>query len=529
MAKEILYNEDARRALERGVDKLANTVKVTLGPKGRNVVLDKKWGAPTITNDGVTIAREIELEDPYENLGAQLTKEVATKTNDVAGDGTTTATVLAQAIVHEGLRNVASGAAPAALKRGIEKAVEALSDKLGEIATPVDGKAQIASVASVSSQDREIGDLLAEAFDKVGKDGVITVEESSTTAMELDFTEGMQFDKGYISPHFVTDADRQEIVLEDAQVLLHQGKISAVADILPLLEKVVESGKPLFIIAEDVDGEALSTLVVNKIRGAFKGAAVKAPAFGDRRKAMLQDIAVLTGAQVVTSDLGLDLKTVDTDVLGHAGRVVVTKDSTTIVGGAGDDQAVADRVAQIRAEIENTDSDWDREKLQERLAKLAGGVSVIKVGAHTEVELKEKKMRIEDAVSATRAAIEEGIVAGGGSAIVQASSVLVDDLGLTGDEAVGVRAVARAVVEPLRWISENAGLEGYVVVEKVKEAQVGTGLNAATGEYVDLVSAGIIDPVKVTRSALRNAASIAGMVLTTETLVIEKKDEDEEA
>ena len=528
MAKEILYDEDARRALERGVDKLADTVKVTLGPKGRNVVLDKKWGAPTITNDGVTIAREIELEDSYENLGAQLTKEVATKTNDVAGDGTTTATVLAQAIVHEGLRNVASGAAPAALKRGIEKAVEALSDKLGEIATPVDDKAQIASVASVSSQDREIGDLLAEAFDKVGKDGVITVEESSTTAMELDFTEGMQFDKGYISPHFVTDADRQETVLEDAQVLLHQGKISAVADILPLLEKVVEGGKPLFIIAEDVDGEALSTLVVNKIRGAFKGAAVKAPAFGDRRKAMLQDIAVLTGAQVVTADLGLDLKTVDTDVLGHAGRVVVTKDSTTIVGGAGDDQAVADRVAQIRAEIENTDSDWDREKLQERLAKLAGGVSVIKVGAHTEVELKEKKMRIEDAVSATRAAIEEGIVAGGGSAIVQASAVLADGLGLTGDEAVGVRAVARAVVEPLRWIAENAGLEGYVVVEKVKEASVGTGLNAATGDYVDLVSAGIIDPVKVTRSALRNAASIAGMVLTTETLVIEKKDDDEE-
>ena len=528
MAKEILYDEDARRALERGVDKLADTVKVTLGPKGRNVVLDKKWGAPTITNDGVTIAREIELEDSYENLGAQLTKEVATKTNDVAGDGTTTATVLAQAIVHEGLRNVASGAAPAALKRGIEKAVEALSEKLGEIATPVDGKAQIASIASVSSQDSEIGDLLAEAFDKVGKDGVITVEESSTTAMELDFTEGMQFDKGFISPHFVTDADRQEVVLEDAQVLLHQGKISAVADILPLLEKVVEGGKPLFIIAEDVDGEALSTLVVNKIRGAFKGAAVKAPAFGDRRKAMLQDIAVLTGAQVVTADLGLDLKTVDTDVLGHAGRVVVTKDSTTIVGGAGDDQAVADRVAQIRAEIENTDSDWDREKLQERLAKLAGGVSVIKVGAHTEVELKEKKMRIEDAVSATRAAIEEGIVAGGGSAIVQASAVLADGLGLTGDEAVGVRAVARAVAEPLRWIAENAGLEGYVVVEKVKEASVGTGLNAATGDYVDLVSAGIIDPVKVTRSALRNAASIAGMVLTTETLVIEKKDDDEE-
>ncbi|WP_114855519.1 chaperonin GroEL [Brachybacterium sp. YJGR34] len=528
MAKEIIYNEEARRALERGVDKLANTVKVTLGPKGRNVVLDKKWGAPTITNDGVTIAREIELEDPYENLGAQLTKEVATKTNDVAGDGTTTATVLAQAIVHEGLRNVASGAAPAALKRGIEKAVEALSDKLGEIAIPVDGKDQIASVASVSSQDREIGQLLAEAFDKVGKDGVITVEESSTTAMELDFTEGMQFDKGYISPHFVTDADRQETVLEDAQVLLHQGKISAVADLLPLLEKVVEGGKPLFIIAEDVDGEALSTLVVNKIRGNFRGAAVKAPAFGDRRKAMLQDIAVLTGAQVITSDLGLDLKTVDADVLGHAGRVVITKDSTTIVGGAGDDQAVADRVAQIRAEIAATDSDWDREKLQERLAKLAGGVSVIKVGAHTEVELKEKKMRIEDAVSATRAAIEEGIVAGGGSAIVQAASALEGDLGLSGDEAVGARAVARAVAEPLRWIAENAGLEGYVVVEKVRESAVGTGLDAATGEYVDLVAAGIIDPVKVTRSALRNAASIAGLVLTTETLVIEKKDDEEE-
>ena len=528
MAKEIIYDENARRALERGVDKLANTVKVTLGPKGRNVVLDKKWGAPTITNDGVTIAREVEIEDPYENLGAQLTKEVATKTNDVAGDGTTTATVLAQALVHEGLRNVASGAAPAALKRGIEAAVEALSAKLGEIAIEIEGKEQIASVASVSSQDREIGELLAEAFEKVGKDGVITVEESSTTAMELDFTEGMQFDKGFISPHFVTDADRQEVVLEDAHVLLHQGKISAVADILPLLEKVVEGGKPLFIIAEDIDGEALSTLVVNKIRGTFKGAAVKAPAFGDRRKAMLQDIAVLTGAQVVTSDLGLDLKTVGTEVLGQAGRVVITKDSTTIVGGAGDDQAVDDRVSQIRAEIENTDSDWDREKLQERLAKLAGGVSVIKVGAHTEVELKEKKMRIEDAVSATRAAIEEGIVAGGGSAIVQASSILADGLGLDEDEAVGVRAVARAVVEPLRWIAENAGLEGYVVVEKVKEASVGTGLNAATGDYVDLVSAGIMDPVKVTRSALRNAASIAGMVLTTETLVIEKQDSDDE-
>ncbi|UYG17128.1 chaperonin GroEL [Brachybacterium huguangmaarense] len=528
MAKEIIYDEDARRALERGVDKLADTVKVTLGPKGRNVVLDKKWGAPTITNDGVTIAREIELEDSYENLGAQLAKEVATKTNDVAGDGTTTATVLAQALVHEGMRNVASGAAPSALKRGMESAVEALSEKLGEIAIDVDSKEQIANVAAVSSQDREIGELLAEAFDKVGKDGVITVEESSTTAMELDFTEGMQFDKGYISPYFVTDADRQEAVLEDAYILLNQGKISAVADLLPILEKVIEGSKPLLILAEDVDGEALSTLVVNKIRGNFKGAAVKAPAFGDRRKAMLQDIAVLTGAQVVTPDLGLDLKTVGLEVLGTAHRVVITKDSTTIVGGAGDDEAVADRVAQIRSEIANTDSDWDREKLQERLAKLSGGVSVIKVGAHTEVELKEKKMRIEDAVSATRAAIEEGIVAGGGSAIVQAASVLSDDLGKSGDEAVGVRAVAKAVAEPLRWIAENAGLEGYVVVEKVKAEKTGNGLDAATGEYVDLVDAGIIDPVKVTRSALRNAASIATLVLTTETLVVDKKDEDED-
>jgi chaperonin GroEL len=528
MAKEIIYDEDARRALERGVDHLANTVKVTLGPKGRNVVLDKKWGAPTITNDGVTIAREIELEDPYEDLGAQLAKEVSTKTNDVAGDGTTTATVLAQALVHEGLRNVASGAAPAALKRGIEAAVEAVSDQLGEQAIELETRDQIANLAAVSSQDREIGDLIADAFDKVGKDGVITVEESSTTAMELDFTEGMQFDKGFISPHFVTDADRQEVVLENAQVLLVQSKISAVADILPLLEKVVEGGKPLFIIAEDVEGEALSTIVVNKIRGTFKGAAVKAPAFGDRRKAMLQDIAVLTGAQVVTSDLGLELKSVGPEVLGNAGRIVVTKDTTTIVGGAGDDEAVADRVAQIRAEIANTDSDWDREKLQERLAKLAGGVSVIKVGAATEVELKEKKMRIEDAVSATRAGIEEGIVAGGGSAIVQASSVLKGDLGLEGDEAVGVRAVAKALVEPLRWIAENAGLEGYVVVEKVKELPVGQGLNAATGEYEDLVAAGIPDPVKVTRSALRNASSIAALVLTTETLVVEKKDDDED-
>ncbi|MCG7426091.1 chaperonin GroEL [Helcobacillus sp. ACRRO] len=528
MAKDIIYDEDARRALERGVDRLADTVKVTLGPKGRNVVLDKKWGAPTITNDGVTIAREVELEDPFEDLGAQLAKEVATKTNDVAGDGTTTATVLAQALVHEGLRNVASGAAPAGLKRGMEKAVQALSDRLAENAIEISSKDQIASVAAVSSQDREIGELLAEAFEKVGKDGVITVEESSTTALELDFTEGMQFDKGFISPHFVTDADRQEVVLEDAYVLINQGKISNVQDVLPLLEKVVETGKPLFIISEDVEGEALATLVVSKLRGSFKGAAVKAPAFGDRRKAMMQDIATLTGAQVITPDLGLDLKTATLADLGTASRVVITKDATTIVGGAGDDEAVADRVAQIKSEIQNTDSDWDREKLQERLAKLSGGVSVIKVGAHTEVELKEKKMRIEDAVAATRAAIEEGIVSGGGSAIVQAATVLEDGLGLEGDEAVGVRAVAKAVVEPLRWIAENAGLEGYVVVEKVKQAPIGTGLNAATEEYEDLAAAGIIDPVKVTRNALRNAASIAGLVLTTETLVVDKREDEDE-
>ncbi|WP_058234827.1 chaperonin GroEL [Devriesea agamarum] len=526
MAKEIIYDEDARRALERGVDKLANTVKVTLGPKGRNVVLDKKWGAPTITNDGVTIAREVELEDPFENLGAQLAKEVATKTNDVAGDGTTTATVLAQALVHEGMRNVASGAAPSALKRGMEEAVEAVSQKLSELAKDVEGKEQIANVAAISSQDREIGELIAEAFDKVGKDGVITVEESSTTAMELDFTEGMQFDKGFISPHFVTDADRQEVVLENANILINQGKISALADLLPVLEKAIDTGKPLFIIAEDVEGEALSTLVLNRIRGTFKGAAVKAPAFGDRRKAMMQDIAILTGAQVVSSDIGLDLKSVGLEVLGTAHRVVITKETTTIVGGAGDDEAVADRVAQIRAEIERTDSDWDREKLQERLAKLAGGVSVIKVGAHTEVELKEKKMRIEDAVSATRAAIEEGIVSGGGSALVQAVKALDGDLGTSGDQAVGVRAVAKALVEPLRWIAENAGHEGYVVVEKVKEAQPGHGLNAATGDYVDLLAEGIIDPVKVTRSALRNASSIAALVLTTETLVVDKPEEE---
>jgi chaperonin GroEL len=524
MAKTLEFEDSARRALERGVDALANAVKVTLGPRGRNVVIDKKWGAPTITNDGVTIAKEVELEDPYENLGAQLAKEVATKTNDVAGDGTTTATVLAQAMVKEGLRNVAAGAAPSALKRGIDAAVEAVGERLLEVAREVEGKDEIAHVATISAQDAEIGGLIAEAFDKVGKDGVITVEESSTMAMELDFTEGMQFDKGYISPYFVTDPERMEAVLEDAYVLIHQNKISAIAELLPLLEKILQAGKPLFIVAEDIDGEALSTLVVNKIRGTFTAVAVKAPGFGDRRKAMLQDLAILTGAQVVSPEVGLKLDQVGLEVLGTARRVVVTKDDTTVVEGGGSQADVDGRVAQIRAEIENTDSDWDREKLQERLAKLAGGVCVIKVGAHTEVELKEKKHRIEDAVSATRAAIEEGIVAGGGSALVHAVSVLDDSLGLTGDEATGVNIVRRAAVEPLRWIAENAGLEGYVVVERVRGLPVGQGLDAAVGDYVDLVGRGVIDPVKVTRSALRNAASIASMVLSTDTLVVEKKE-----
>jgi chaperonin GroEL len=496
---------------------------VTLGPRGRNVVIDKKWGAPTITNDGVTIAREVELDDPFENLGAQLAKEVATKTNDVAGDGTTTATVLAQALVHEGLRNIAAGAAPSGLNRGINKAVEALSAALLAQAREVDGKDDIAHVATISAQDRVIGELIADAFDKVGKDGVITVEESSTTAMELEFTEGMQFDKGYISPYFVTDSERMEAVLEDAYVLITAGKISAVQDLLPLLEKVLQTSKPLFIVAEDVDGEALSTLVVNKIRGTFTAAAVKAPGFGDRRKAMLEDMAVLTGAQVVTADVGLKLDQVGLEVLGTARRIVVTKDDTTIVDGAGSHDAVQARAHQIQNEIERTDSDWDREKLQERLAKLSGGVCVIKVGAATEVELKEKKHRIEDAVSATRAAIEEGIVAGGGAALVHALSAL-DDVAAEGDEATGVSIVRRAVVEPLRWIAQNAGLQGYVVVEKVRGLPVGQGLNAATGEYGDLIGFGVIDPVKVTRSALVNAASIATMVLTTDTLVVEKKE-----
>tara|TARA_A100001388_G_scaffold276478_2_gene264359 strand:+ start:19063 stop:20688 length:1626 start_codon:yes stop_codon:yes gene_type:complete len=527
MVKILEFDEDARRSLERGVDALADAVRVTLGPKGRNVVIDKKWGAPTITNDGVTIAREIEMEDPYENLGAQLAKEVATKTNDIAGDGTTTATVLAQAMVHDGLKQVTAGANPMSLKRGMDQAVAAVTDKLVEMSREVNGKEEIAHVATISSQDSEIGSMIADAFDKVGKDGVISVEESSTTAMEMDFTEGMQFDKGYISPYFVTDADRMEAVLEDARILLVQGKIAAVNEILPLLEKVVEAGKPLLIIAEDVEGEALSTLVVNRIRGTFTSCAVKAPAFGDRRKAILQDIAILTGAQVVSPEVGLKLDQVGLDVLGSARRIVVTKDNTTIVDGGGDSGAVEDRVSQIKREIDASDSDWDREKLQERLAKLAGGVVVIRVGGHTEVELKEKKHRIEDAVSATRAAIEEGIVSGGGTALVQAASVLEGDLGLTGDEATGVGVVRRAAAEPLRWIAENAGERGYVVVSKVAEMAPGHGLNASSGEYGDLIAVGVIDPVKVTRSALENAASIAAMLLTTEALVVEKPEEEE--
>jgi chaperonin GroEL len=529
MPKILEFDEDARRALERGVDALANAVKVTLGPKGRYVVLDKKWGAPTITNDGVTVAREVEVDDPFENLGAQLTKEVATKTNDIAGDGTTTATVLAQSMVHEGLRAVASGANPMALKRGMDQAVEAVSKALLDAARDVDSKEDMAAVATVSSRDSHIGALLAEAFDKVGKDGVITVEESQTMGTELEFTEGMQFDKGYISPYFVTDPERMEAVLEDAYILLHQGKISAINELLPLLEKVIQSGKPLFILAEDVEGEALSTLVVNKIRGTFNAAAVKAPAFGDRRKAMMQDIATLTGGQVIAPEVGLKLDQAGLDVLGQARRIVITKDDTTIVEGGGDQAEVDARVKQIKAEIENTDSDWDREKLQERLAKLAGGVCVVTVGAATEVELKEKKHRIEDAVSATRAAIEEGIIAGGGSALVHGVSVLKDDMGLTGDEATGVRVVAKAADEPLRWIAENGGDNGYVVVTKVREGKIGEGFNAATGEYGDLVAQGVLDPVKVTRSALVNATSIAGMLLTTETLVVDKPEDEEPA
>ena len=525
MAKILEFDEHARRSLERGVNKLADTVKVTLGPKGRNVVLDKKWGSPTITNDGVTIAREIELDDPYENLGAQLVKEVATKTNDVAGDGTTTATVLAQELVREGLRNVAAGAQPTSLKRGIDKAVEAVTARLLENARPVNGREEVAQVATLSAQDAEIGNTIAEAMDKVGKEGVITVDESNTFGVELEFTEGMQFDKGYISPYFVTDAERMEAVLDDSYLLLVNGRVSSVNDLLPLLEKVAQSGKPLTIIAEDIDGEALSTLVVNKIRGLFNAVAVKAPGFGDRRKAMLQDIAVLTGAQVVSAEVGLKLDQVGLEVLGTARRIVVTKDDTTIVDGGGEHGAVTDRVGQIRAEIERTDSDWDREKLQERLAKLAGGVVVIKVGAATEVELKERKHRLEDAISATRAAIEEGIVAGGGTALVHAASAI-DDLDLSDEEATGAQIVKRSLDAPLRWIAENAGEQGHVIVAQVRAT--GQGFNAATGEYGDLMAQGVIDPVKVTRSALQNAASIAGLLLTTEVLVVDKPAEAED-
>ena len=528
MAKTLQFDEEARRSLERGVDTLANTVKVTLGPKGRYVVLDKKWGAPTITNDGVTVAKEVELEDPYEDLGAQLAKEVATKTNDVAGDGTTTATVLAQALVHEGLRAVASGANPVGLKRGIDKAVEAVVERLHENSRAVDTTADMANVATISSRDEQIGELIAEAFDKVGKDGVITVDESQTFGTELEFTGGMQFDKGYLSPYFVTDADRMEAVLEDPYILINSGKISSMNDLLPLLEKVIAAKGTLFVVAEDVDGEALSTLVVNKIRGTFTSVAVKAPAFGDRRKAMLEDIAILTGGQVVAPEVGLKLDQVGLEVLGRARRIVVTKDNTTIVDGAGEQSEVAGRVAQLRAEIERTDSDWDREKLQERVAKLAGGVCVIKVGAATEVELKEKKHRIEDAVSATRAAIEEGIVAGGGSALIHAAKVLDGDLGLAGDERVGVAIVRKSVVEPLRWIAENGGEAGYVITSKVADLEPGHGYNARTGVYENLIEAGVIDPVKVTRSALANAASIASLLLTTETLVVEKKEDEED-
>ena len=529
MAKTLQFNDDARKALERGVNVLADTVKVTLGPRGRNVVLDKQWGAPTITNDGVTIAREVELDDPYENLGAQLAKEVATKTNDVAGDGTTTATVLAQAFVHEGLRNVAAGAAPSQLKLGIEQAVELVEEKLREAARDVSGSEEIAHVAALSAQSREIGEMIAEAFDKVGKDGVITIDESQAASVELEFTEGMQFDKGYLSPYFVTDADRQEAVLDDPYILINQGKISNIQELLPVLEKVQQASKPLLIVAEDVEGEALSTLVVNKLRGILNVAAVKAPGFGDRRKAILEDLAVLTGGTVITADMGMKLDQVTLDDLGNARTVTVTKDSTTVVDGTGSDDAVADRVAQIRAEVEHTDSDWDREKLQERLAKLAGGVAVIKVGAATEVELKERKHRVEDAVSATRAAIEEGIVAGGGAALVHAGKALEGaDLGLSSDAQTGLSIVRRAIGQPLRWIAENAGQDGFVIAAKVAELESGQGYNAATGEYGDLVAQGIIDPVKVTRSALRNAASIAALVLTTETLVVEKQEEEDE-
>jgi chaperonin GroEL len=525
MSKILKFDEEARRALEAGVNKLADAVKVTLGPKGRNVVLDKKFGAPTITNDGVSIAKEVELEDPFENMGAQLVKEVATKTNDVAGDGTTTATVLAQAMVHLGLRNVAAGANPMGLKRGIEKAVAAAVESIKAQSKEVDDKQDIANVATISAADSSIGNVIADAIDRVGKDGVVTVEESNTFGIELDFTEGMQFDKGYQSPYFVTDAERQEAVLEDPYILLYASKISSVQSMLPALEAVMKSGRPLVIIAEDVEGEALATLVVNKIRGTFNSVAVKAPGFGDRRKAMLQDMAVLTGGQVISEEVGLKLENVTLDLLGRAKRVIITKDNTTIVDGAGEKDEVNGRISQIKAEIDNTDSDWDREKLQERLAKLAGGVAVIKVGAATEVELKEKKHRIEDAVSATRAAIEEGVVAGGGTALVRARPAVLKVVeSLIGDEATGARTVYESLTSPARHIADNAGLEGAVVVQRVESEKGAIGLNAATGEFTDLIKAGILDPAKVTRAALQNAASIAALVLTTECLVADKPE-----
>jgi len=525
MSKMLKFDEEARRALEAGVNKLADAVRVTLGPKGRNVVLDKKFGAPTITNDGVSIAKEVELEDPFENMGAQLVKEVATKTNDVAGDGTTTATVLAQAMVHFGLRNVTAGANPMGLKKGIEKAIAAAVESIKQLAQKVEDKAQIASVATISAADSAIGNVIADAIDKVGKDGVVTVEESNTFGIELDFTEGMLFDKGYLSPYFVTDAERQEAVLDDAYILLYGSKISTVQALLPALEAVMKTGKPLVIIAEDIEGEALATLVVNKIRGTFTSVAVKAPGFGDRRKAMLQDMAVLTGGQVISEEVGLKLENITLDLLGRAKRVIVTKDETTIVDGNGEKSDVEGRINQIKAEIENTDSDWDREKLQERLAKLAGGVALIKVGAATEVELKEKKHRIEDAISATRAAIEEGVVPGGGTALLRARAAVkavVDSL--TGDEATGARTVWEALDAPARNIADNAGMEGALVVQRVESESGAMGLNAATGEYIDLVKAGIIDPAKVTRAALQNAGSIAALVLTTECLVADKPE-----
>ncbi|TEX47236.1 MAG: chaperonin GroEL [Acidimicrobiales bacterium mtb01] len=525
MAKQLKFDEEARRALEAGVNKLADAVRVTLGPKGRNVVLDKKFGAPTITNDGVSIAKEVELEDPFENMGAQLVKEVATKTNDVAGDGTTTATVLAQSMVSHGLRNVTAGANPMGLKRGIEKAVAAAVESIKDLAKKVEDKSEIASVATISAADAAIGGVIADAIDKVGKDGVVTVEESNTFGIELDFTEGMLFDKGYLSPYFVTDAERQEAVLDDPYILLYGSKISTVQAVLPTLEAVMKSGKALVIIAEDIEGEALATLVVNKIRGTFNSVAVKAPGFGDRRKAMLQDMAVLTGGQVISEEVGLKLENVTLDLLGRAKRVIVTKDETTIVDGAGDRSDVEGRINQIKTEIENTDSDWDREKLQERLAKLAGGVAVIKVGAATEVELKEKKHRIEDAVSATRAAIEEGVVPGGGTALLRARAAVKKTLDtLSGDEATGARTVWESLEAPARNIADNAGLEGALVVQRVESEKGAIGLNAASGEYIDLVKAGIIDPAKVTRAALQNAASIAALVLTTECLVADKPE-----